>query len=96
MSVPSFILLFDIDKASHCAVSSTLLALHIYYESQISYVSYFSSLRHISCHIMKTIYISAVLWITFTHLGWALPLFFVYCFSTMWEMEQGLRTTNAF
>jgi hypothetical protein len=95
MSLPSFILLFDIDKASHCAVSCTLIALHIYYKSHISYVNYFSLLRHISCHIMKTICISAVLWITFIHLGWALPLLFLYCFSTMWEMAQGLRTTNA-
>jgi hypothetical protein len=40
--LPFFILLFDNDKASHYAVSSTILALHIYYESQLSYVKYFS------------------------------------------------------
>lgn len=75
VSLPTFILLFDNDKASHYAVFSTLLALHIYYESQLSYVNYFSCVRHISCHVMK-IYISAVLWITFIQLGWALrPVF---------------------
>jgi hypothetical protein len=51
---------------------------------------------HISCYIMKTIYISVVLWSTFIQLGWALPpLFFVFYFLTMWEMEKGLQTTNA-
>ena len=32
----------DIDKASHYAVSSALLALYIYYESQFSFVNYLS------------------------------------------------------